>query len=81
MINQDAIILTRFFEAIQALKERKYCNLNTFCLRYGIDRRNLYKVKADPTRQIFKPSWLTYLVEDYNVNAHWLLTGSGDIFM
>lgn len=27
---------------------------------------------------IFQTAWLTYLVKDYGINAHWLLTGDGN---
>lgn len=73
-------IQARFFEAIQAIKDCGFASPNAFCIRYGIDRRNLAKLKAEPHRKIFQPSWLMYLVRDYNINAEWLLTGHGDIF-
>lgn len=36
-------------------------------------------LEKDMTRDIFQPAWLTYLVEEYNISAEWLLTGRGDI--
>ena len=37
-------------------------------------------LEKDPSRDIFQPAWLTYLVEDYGVSAQWLLTGVGEFY-
>lgn len=71
-------IVSRFFRALDILKEcRKIRGRQTFTRRYGIDRRNLYQLEMDTSRDIFQPSWLTYLVRDYGISARWLLTGEG----
>ena len=36
-------------------------------------------LEKDMTRDIFQPAWLTYIVEEYNISAEWLLTGRGEI--
>lgn len=75
------IIVERFFEALQILKEKKIIRgKQTFTTRYGINRWNLLTLEKEPTRDIFQVAWLAYLVEDYNVSATWLLTGKGEFF-
>lgn len=78
--NTSVIITTRFFDALDYLIENKVIRgKKTFARRYDIDRRNLEKLKQDPSRHIFQPSWLTHLVVDYGISADWLLTGRGSI--
>ena len=75
----NADIVWRMYHAIELLIERKAMRgLRTFTARYGINHWNFCELHKDMTRGIFKPSWLTYLVRDYNVSAHWLLTGEGE---
>lgn len=74
-------VVKRFFEAIYFLKASKNIRgLQTFTNRYNINKRNLYQLKDDHSRDIFQAAWLTYLVNDYGVSATWLLTGNGSIF-
>ena len=75
------IIVKRFFEALQILKEKKIIRgKQTFTARYGINRWNMNTLEKEPERDIFQVAWLTYLVEDYNVSPTWLLTGKGEFF-
>ena len=75
------IIVKRFFEALQILKEKKIIRgKQTFTARYGINRWNMLTLEKEPERDIFQVAWLTYLVEDYNVSPTWLLTGKGEFF-
>ena len=54
------IIVLRFFEALSRLKTDKVIRgTKSFTDRYDINRRNLHTLSADPTRDIFQPSWLT----------------------
>ena len=82
MQNKDSTeIIERFFLAIETMKhDRVLGGLTPFCARYGIDKRNLYKLRDDKTRDIFQAAWLQYLVRDYGISADWLLTGVGDFY-
>lgn len=79
--SDSAAIVRRFFLALDTLKDTKVIHgLTNFTEEHGINRRNLYQLRKNPERRILQVSWLTYLVNDYGVNAHWLLTGRGNIF-
>lgn len=74
-------IVKRFFEALQRLKaDRKIRGKQTFTREHEINRWNMNSLEKDPSRDIFQAAWLTYLVEDYNVSAQWLLTGHGNFY-
>lgn len=73
-------VIDRFFQALYYLKQTKVIRgKQTFTARYGINRWNLNSLEKDRARDIFQASWLSYLVEDYDVSAKWLLTGRGEI--
>ena len=79
--SDSQIIIQRFFDAIQRLKnDKKIRGKQTFCNRYGINRRNWYQLEMNLEKDIFQVSWLAYLVNDYDVSALWLLTGSGKFY-
>ena len=74
-------VVRRFFEALYRLKvDRRIRGKQTFTARYGINRWNLNSLEKDFSRDIFQPSWLSFLVRDYGVSADWLLTGKGDFY-
>jgi hypothetical protein len=74
-------IVNRFFEALRRLiAEKKIRGKQTFTNRYGINRWNMITLEKEPSRDIFQPAWLTYLVRDYNISPRWLLTGEGDFY-
>lgn len=74
-------VIKRFFEALQALKERKIIRgKQTFTNMYGINRWNLNTLEKNPEKDIFQVAWLTYLVKDFDISSQWLLTGRGDMF-
>lgn len=73
-------IVNRFFEALRYLKAQKIIRgKQTFTNRFGINRWNLNTLEKEPSRDIFQPAWLTYLVNEYGVSPTWLLTGRGEI--
>lgn len=73
-------IISRFFQALYYLKsQREIRGKQTFTTKFKINRWNMNTLEKDMTRDIFQPAWLTYLVEEYNISAEWLLTGRGDI--
>jgi hypothetical protein len=76
------LIVTRFFDALSRLKtDRKIRGIQTFTRDHDINRRNLYLLMRDPSRDIFQPAWLTYLVHDFGVSPMWLLTGHGCFYL
>lgn len=73
-------IVLRFFEALRYLKDTgEIRGKQTFTRRFGINRWNMLTLEKEPSRDIFQPAWLTYLVEAYKISPRWLLTGEGDI--
>lgn len=77
-----ADIVRRFFIALRELIDiGELRGVQTFTRLYQINRRNLYQLEKDPERGIFRVSWLTYLVADFNISAQWLLTGQGGHFI
>ena len=79
MIPQEGIDATRrFYQAIDFLKDaRAFRGRQTFCDRYGIDRRDFYRIEKRTDIMRPKIKWYTYLVRDYRISARWLLTGKG----
>ena len=72
---ESEVIVQRFFSTLKEMKHRGYIRgKQTFTTRYGINRWNLNTLEKEPHRDIFQPAWLEYLVRDYGVSAHWLLT-------
>lgn len=73
-------IISRFFQALYFLKAQHIIRgKQTFTTKFEINRWNMNTLEKDMTRDIFQPAWLTYLVEEYNISAEWLLTGRGEI--
>ena len=74
-------ITLRFFSALDRLKADKVIHgVSNFTARHGIDNRNLYQLRQDPSRGIFKAWWLSVLVTDYGISPEWLLIGKGDMY-
>ncbi len=74
-------VTRRFFEALRRLKEDKRIRgKQTFTREHDINRWNMNTLEKNPASDIFQSAWLTYLIEDYGVSAHWLLTGRGEFY-
>ena len=81
ILETNAAVVARFFAVIDTLKsERVLAGLQTYCTRYGIDRRNLMQIRKQPTRALFRIAYIIPLVRDYHINAHYLLTGEGEMW-
>lgn len=81
ILKESAEMSQRFFRIIDMLiRENILRGLQTYCNRYGIDRRNLLLIKKQPTRAMFRAVYLLPLVRDYHINAHYLMTGEGTIW-
>lgn len=82
-ITPEGIAITkRFFLAIDTLQVmRKIRGLKTFTDKYGINYWNMSTLRKEPERRFLKPEWLSHLVNDYGVNAKWLLIGVGNMFV
>lgn len=75
-------ITGRFYEAIRLLlTSKKLRGRQTYCRLYGIDKRNFYLQESDLTRSILQLFWIVPLVEVYGINANWLFTGEGNMFI
>ena len=81
-ISQEGVAITkRFFLAIETLQmQRRLRGMKTFTDRYNINYWNLSTLRKEPDRRFLKPEWLSHLVQDYQVNANWLLIGVGNMF-
>lgn len=81
-ITPEGIAITRrFFLALDTLQMRRGLRgMKTFTDRYNINYWNLSTLKKEPERRLLKPEWLSHLVQDYGVNANWLLIGVGNMF-
>ncbi len=78
----DQQVVGRFFQALDALKERKDIKgIQTFCTQYGIDKRNLYRQRKEPRIQIMHYDWIVPLVTEYGISSLWILTGLGKMFL
>ena len=81
--SENEKITARFFEALYALKAKGVIRgKKTFTDRYNINRWNLNALEAknpNTTQNSAQLPWLVYLVRDYGVSAHWLLTGQGEM--
>ena len=74
-------ITKRFFLILDVVtNQRKIRGLKTFTDNHGINYWNFSTLKKDQDKRMLKAEWLAYIVEDFNVNAEWLLTGIGNMF-
>ena len=74
-------IMERFYSSLDAIIAKgDIRGVNTYCVKYDIDRRNLIANRKDLDRGWFQVSWLYPMVKDFGVSAEWLLTGTGRMF-
>lgn len=74
-------IAKRFALTLDVLiNQRKLRGIKTFTDAHDINYWNFSTFLKEPTKRVLKTEWLAYLVQDYNVNADWLLTGVGNMF-
>lgn len=80
-MNSHEEVVKRFFEIIAELAEMKKLDSEyAFMKKHEISTGNFYALKRDNSRYILKPEWMVSLVKNYNVSAHYLLTGEGPHF-
>lgn len=70
-------VTDRWFLAYDALLASGALSRNQTCRELGIDRRNFEKQRADHSRRILRPEWLSWLVSRHGISPLWLLTGEG----
>ncbi|ARK13452.1 hypothetical protein A6C57_25660 [Fibrella sp. ES10-3-2-2] len=79
--NKDNLIIKkRFFEAIRALVSRKQLGgIKSFATRYNLNQGNFFRLRHDD-RSVIDAAYLYWLIRDFNIHSHWLMTGQGPMF-
>lgn len=74
-------ITKRFFLVLDVvIAQHKIRGIKTFTDNHGINYWNFCTLKKDQEKRMLKAEWLAYMVEDFAINAEWLLTGVGNMF-
>jgi hypothetical protein len=74
-------VVERFFEALFDLRAKKVIRgKQTFTRRYGINNRNFWLLEQDKSRDILQLAWISYLIQDFDVSAEWIMTGRGEMY-
>lgn len=72
----------RFFQALDYLVSvRRVRGYQTIISLWGIDRRNLAKLKAEPDRRTLKPEYIYYLERDFGISSRWVVMGHGRMLL
>lgn len=72
-------VVSRFFEALDALIEMKKINSeHSFCVDNNINRRNFKRLREEPHRKF--NLWMFALVVEHGISGDWMLTGKGKMF-
>ena len=75
-------VMTRFFTVLQECKNtHRIASVSQYCREHGIDMPHLYVQRKDLNKGFFEIGWCVPLVRDCGVNADWLLTGRGTMFV
>lgn len=77
---EELIVSRRCFEAIQKLIEKRELRISKFLDTYGINRGNFNTLRKNPEKRALPVYLLAILVEKYNVDGNWLLSGQGRMF-
>lgn len=82
MNNIDALAVNkRFFHTIDVLiRMRRIRGLRTFTAAHNINYWNMCTIRNSPETRNLPVEYLTWIVQDYNVSAEYLLTGIGCMF-
>lgn len=72
-------ITERAFKALDLILEMGLISsYEEFCWIYGFPVKRMNLIRQDPRREV-QLFFLRVLVDDFGVNARWLLTGTGQI--
>jgi DNA-binding GntR family transcriptional regulator len=75
--NRDNSVHARFHKTILRLSEEM--QYREICRKADIDVRNLYRNRKLAGDKV-PAEWLSAMVTEFGVSAHWLLTGEGSMF-
>lgn len=79
MINSE--IVKRYFQALDIIIQTgEISGITEFCDKHGIDRRNFSRLRKEPGRKFYL-YLLHIIVENYNVDANYLISGRGRLFL
>lgn len=77
---QSQEVVARFYMAlIYLINAGVLKSRNEYCKRYGIVQGHLSRVEKNNASKIFDIGWMTPLISDYGISAHWLMTGRGEM--
>lgn len=76
---QEIDTTAQFLLALEAIHQQGL-SYNTICDKAGIDRRNLMRLKKDPSHHYPRPQWLTNICTAFNVSPDYLILARGSIF-
>lgn len=81
-VTDDGRVLTkRFFHTLEVLKQKRVIRgLKTFTDLHNLNYWNMHTIQKEQNNHAIKAEWLSYLVQDYNISAEYLLTGIGSMF-
>lgn len=77
---QSQEVVARFYTAlIYLINSGRIRSRNEYCKRYGIVQGHLSRVEKNNASKIFDIGWMTPLITDFEISAHWLMTGHGEM--